>query len=86
MDLKTLEVLGISAEDLKEKIIQRAVDALLVKVGIGVLDKPMTRAQAQRYGEKNMPNDLRKAGFKALVSRSCAEIHGGNWFRISYGK
>ena len=61
-------------------------EKLIVKVGIGVLDKPMTRAQAQRYGEKNMPNDLRKAGFKASVSRSCAEIHGGNWFRISYGK
>ena len=61
-------------------------EKLLVKIGIGVLDKPMTRAQAQRYGEKNMPNDLRKAGFKALVSRSCAEIHGGNWFRVSYGK
>ena len=33
MDLKTLEVLGISAEDLKEKIIQRAVDALLTTSG-----------------------------------------------------
>ncbi len=61
-------------------------EKLLVKIGIGVLDKPMTRAQAQRYGEKNIPKDLRRDGFKTAVSRSCAEIHGGNWFRISYGK
>ena len=27
-------------------------EKLLVRIGIGVLDKPMTRAQAQRYGEK----------------------------------
>jgi hypothetical protein len=61
-------------------------EKLLVKIGIGVLAKPMTRAQAQRYGEKNIPKDLRRAGFKVAVSRSCAEIHDGNWFRISYGK
>ena len=61
-------------------------EKLLVKIGIGVLDKHMTRAQAQRYGEKNIPKDLGRAGFKTAVSRSCAEIHGGDWFRISYGK
>ena len=61
-------------------------EKLLVKIGIDVLDKPMTRTQAQRYGEKNIPKDLRRDGFKTAVSRSCAEIHGGNWFRISYGK
>ena len=60
-------------------------EKLIVKVGIGQLDQPMTRAQAQRFGEKTMPRDLKAAGFKCVVSRSDPELHGGNWFRINYG-
>lgn len=62
------------------------MEKLIVKVGIGQLDKPMTRKQAERYGERTMPAGLRRAGFKCVVSRSDAEMHGGTWFRISYGK
>lgn len=58
----------------------------LVKHGLSTLDKQMTREQAQRYGLKNMPADLKRAGFECLVSLSDAEIHGGVWLRINYGK
>lgn len=60
-------------------------EKLLVKVGIGQLEQPMTRTQAQRWGEKNMPADLKRAGFKCVVGRSDPELHGGNWFRVNYG-
>lgn len=60
-------------------------EKLPVKVGLGTLDKPMTRAQAQRHGDKHMPADLRRAGFECVVFRSDREIHGGDWFRINYG-
>lgn len=46
----------------------------------------LSRAQAQRYAEKHMPEDLRKAGFKAGVFESDPEIHGAHYFRIGYGK
>ena len=46
----------------------------------------MTRSQAKRYAEKNMPADLRKAGFKAGVFESDPEIHGSHYFRIGFGK
>jgi len=60
-------------------------EKLPVKVGCGTLDKPMTRAQAQRYGEKVMPTDLKRAGFECVIARTDIEIHGGEWFRINYG-
>lgn len=59
---------------------------LPVKVGLSTLDKPMTRAAALRYGERNMPADLRRAGFKTVVAKTDAEMHGGVWLRINYGK
>ncbi len=61
-------------------------EKLAVKVGLHTLDKAMTREQAQRYGERNMPGDLKRAGFQCVVARSDAEMHGGVWFRINYGK
>jgi hypothetical protein len=33
-----------------------------------------------------MPKDLKRAGFECFVGKSDAEMHGGVWFRISYGK
>ena len=61
-------------------------EKLLVKVGLHTLDRHMTREQAQRYGERHMPADLRRAGFNTVVARSDIELHGGEWFRINYGK
>lgn len=61
------------------------LEKLPVKLGIGTLDKHMTRAQAQRYGEQAMPADLKRAGFECIVARSDIELHGGEWFRINYG-
>lgn len=59
---------------------------LPVKIGLSTLEMPMTRQQALRYGERAMPNDLRRAGFHTTVARSDVEIHGGEWFRVNYGK
>ncbi len=49
------------------------------------LEQSMTIAQAKRYGDKNMPADLRRAGFKTDVFTSDPEINGGTFFRVSYG-
>lgn len=46
----------------------------------------MTEAQALRFADKMMPNDLRRAGFKASIFASTMEVHGGLWFRVNYGK
>lgn len=61
-------------------------EKLPVKMGLGTLDKPMTHAQALRYGERHMPLDLKRAGFKTVVFKSDSEIHGGLWYRINYTK
>lgn len=59
-----------------------------VRLGSGrdELPRPMTRAQAQHWGERNMPRDLRAAGFVCSVFASDAELHGGLWFRVNYSK
>lgn len=57
-----------------------------VKVGALTLDSLMTVSQARRWGERNMPKDLRAAGFKVSVSRTDPLIHGGTWLRVNYGK
>jgi hypothetical protein len=61
-------------------------ERLPVKVGSGQLDRHMTRAEARQYGERNMPADLKRAGFVTVVFRSDPQIHGGNWFRVNYAK
>jgi hypothetical protein len=60
-------------------------EKLLVKSGCITLDKPMTRKQAMTHGERHMPTDLKRVGFETFVGKSDAEMHGGVWFRISYG-
>ena len=61
------------------------LERLPVKVGILTLDKPMTREQATRWGDRHMPADLKRVGFETFVGKSDPELHGGVWFRISYG-
>ena len=46
----------------------------------------MTLRAAKRYAEQMMPADLRRAGFSAGVFVSDAEIHGGSWYRVGFGK
>lgn len=46
----------------------------------------MTKEQARKFGEKNMPKDLRRVGFKTHVFESDIEIHGEKYLRITYGK
>jgi len=65
-----------------------ATEKLPVRAGCGnnAFPVPMTQKQALRYGEQNMPADLKRAGFVCSIFRSDPEIHGGDWFRINYGK
>jgi hypothetical protein len=57
---------------------------LPVKVGIGQLPNPMTKAQALRWAQANMPADLRRVGFVASVFTSDPQIHGADYFRVNY--
>jgi len=59
---------------------------LRVKVGLDVLDRPMTYKQALRWGKANIPRDLAAAGFTTQVFRSDAQLHGSEFYRVSYGK
>lgn len=58
---------------------------LPVKVGLSTLPKKMTKAQAERYGNRHMPKDLKRVGFQTVVFESDVEMHGGKWYRINYG-
>jgi len=57
-----------------------------VKFGLGQLDKAMSIDQARKFGNRNMPIDLKKTGFKTYIFISDLEINGSLFFRISYGK
>ena len=59
---------------------------LPVKFGLGQLDKPMTEAQARHWGKANMPGDLAAAGFEVEVFRSDPELHGADFYRVSFRK
>ena len=60
-----------------------ATEKLPVKMGLSTLS-PMTRKQAERYARREMPADLCRAGFEVVVSESDPELHGGEWFRVSF--
>jgi len=45
----------------------------------------MTREQAQRWGDRHIPRDLKRAGFRAYVFEADPEIHGARYLRITYG-
>ena len=61
-------------------------DRFIVKVGLTTLDRPMTRSQAKRWGDRHMAKDAKRAGFLTVVTKSDAEMHGGVWFRVNYGR
>lgn len=63
-----------------------AVEKREVRVGLGRLDRPMTKTQALRWGNRNMPKDLRMAGFETMVFQSSLDIEGSLFFRVNYGK
>ena len=46
----------------------------------------MTRAQAKKWGDRNINPALKRAGFRAHVFRSDKEIHGADYFRVTFGK
>lgn len=50
-------------------------------------DSPIvTKAGALRIARANMPADLRRAGFVASIFASDPELHGGEWWRVNYGR
>jgi len=57
-----------------------------VRYGLGVLDKLMTKEQALRFAQRNMPSDLKRAGFKAHIFTAERSINGWDGYRINYGK
>ena len=59
---------------------------LETRVGLGTLDRPMTKEQAKRYGDRNMPRDLKAAGFETVIFTADPEINGWLGYRINYGK
>lgn len=59
-----------------------------VRIGSGrnALPAHMTLAQAYRYGDANMPCDLKRVGFRTVVFVSDPDINDGTFFRVSYGR
>jgi len=83
----TPEMLGLHATcSLEFSDGKLARQKLPVKVGLSTLEKPMTLAQAKRYGNNAMPNDLKRAGFKCSVFQSDPQLHGSLFYRINYSK
>lgn len=58
----------------------------IVKIGLGQLDRHMTKEQALRYGKRHMPEDLKRAGFECIIFASDLEINGSLFYRINYTK
>lgn len=56
----------------------------VVRIGLTELPNRLTESQALRYGKRNMPADLRRAGFVVSVFHTSAAIHGWNGIRLSY--
>lgn len=52
------------------------------RLGLHIFDKPMTREQAQRLGERLMPKDLKAARFETVVFTSVED----QFQRINWGK
>lgn len=46
----------------------------------------VTRARALQIARRNMPADLKRAGFRASIFASDSDIHGGLWWRVNYGR
>lgn len=58
---------------------------LVTKYHQHTFDKLMTRAQAQRWGERNMSAGLKRAGFQVVVCKTSMDLHGWEGYRINYG-
>jgi hypothetical protein len=57
----------------------------LTKCGLTVFDKPMTYRQAVRWGEKNIPPELKRVRFGVSVYRATVAINGWDGYRINFG-
>ena len=59
---------------------------MTTKCGLHVFDKPMTYKQAVRWGERNIPPELKRVGFFVSVYRATSDINGWDGYRINFGK
>jgi hypothetical protein len=66
---------------MKRKVLSDGIGRELVFPGAS-----MTKEQAERYGDRKMPKDLERTGFKTHVFSSDLELHGDLYYRITYGK
>lgn len=57
-----------------------------VRIGLDTFPGKMTEAQAKRYGDANMPRDLKRAGFETVLFHADTEINGWSGLRVNYGK
>ena len=60
-------------------------EKLPVKLGLSTL-RPMTYSQALNYGLRNMPIELRRAGFQCIIYPASEDINGWTGYRINYAK
>lgn len=58
----------------------------IVKIGLTTLPRPMTYAQAIRYGNRVMPQDLKRTNFKTVIFVSDKDINGSLFYRINFAK
>ncbi len=58
----------------------------LTKCGLTIFGKPMTLSQAKRWGDRNMPGELKRAGFQVSVYEATYDINGWDGYRINFGK
>ncbi len=57
-----------------------------VRVGCyDTLPVPMTKEQAKRWGDRNMPADLKRVGFETVIFTADPEINGWSGYRVNYG-
>ena len=57
-----------------------------VKFGLDTLLQKLTEKQAIRWGMRNMPGYLKKAGFTVILFKAEHDINGWDGLRIGYCK
>lgn len=57
-----------------------------VKIGLTTLPRPMTYAQALKFGNRHMPEHLKRTNFKTVIFVSDKDINGSLFYRINFAK
>ena len=60
---------------------------MIVKIGESVYSKAWTKdAQAIRYGNKHMPDWMKRAGWVTVLYHATSDVNGWDGIRINYSK